>query len=172
MADKAENGVKLGEGKKPLPFQLYKRLCTWMVENGSKESIFSWCFLTLTWNLVCRSKNTINIHRNHIGLENDAMTIQFAHMKTDMMGFEEAVKRHIFANPLDLKICPVLALSVYLVTALLNRSSGKLFAGANQYERFRKHLKDLVDKHKEEIRAMGIDPSDIGVHSIKKGKFQ
>jgi len=31
------------------------------------------------------------------------------------MGFEEAVKRHIFANPLNPTICPVLALSVTLL---------------------------------------------------------
>ena len=97
------------------------------------------------------------------------MTIQFAHMKTDMMGFEEAVKRHVYANPLQPSICPVLALSVYLATVPCGNTNGKLFAGANQYQRFRKFLMDLVKEHSAEIRLMGIDPDDIGVHSIRKG---
>jgi hypothetical protein len=103
QAYKSQSGGKLGEGKKPLPFGLYKSLCKWLIEDGSKESLFSWCFLTLTWNLVCRSKNTVNIHSSHISWENDSLTIQFAHMKTDMQGFEEAVKRHIYSNPLEPK---------------------------------------------------------------------
>jgi len=140
-----------------------------MIQDGSKDSLFAWSFLTLTWNLICRSKNTVMIHRNHISWENDSMTIQFAHMKTDMMGFEEAVKRHIFANPQEPTICPVLALSVYLATTPPDSSSGRLFAGKSQYQRFRKYLKDLVSEHADEIRGMGIDPNLIGVHSIRKG---
>jgi len=140
-----------------------------MIEDGSKEALFSWSFLTLTWNLMCRSKNTVNIHRNHISWENDSLTIQFAHMKTDMMGFEEAVKRHVFANPLIPTICPVLALSVYLAVTPSTNTNGKLFFGSNQYERFRKFLSDIVKNHADDIQAMGIDPHDIGVHSIRKG---
>jgi hypothetical protein len=45
---KAKNGGKLGEGKNPLPFPLYRKLCEWMIEDGSKEAIFSGSFLTLT----------------------------------------------------------------------------------------------------------------------------
>lgn len=165
---KAKNGGKLGEGKQPLPFPLYKKLCEWMIEEGSKEAIFSWSFLTLTWNLICRSKNTTNIHRNHIGWEHDSLVIQFAHHKTDMLGNEEAVKRHVFANPNEPSICPVLALSVYFAT-VPSRTMGLLFKGNNQYERFRKNLLGLVSKHKDAVIAMGIDPDEIGVHSIRKG---
>ena len=166
---KAQTGVRLGEGKKPLPFALYKMLCGWLVTDGSKESIFAWCFITLTWNLICRSKNTVNIHKSHISWEDDAMTIQFAHSKTDMIGTEESYKRHIYANPENPIICPILALSCYLATTPTRGPPGKLFMGTSQYERFRKQLQSLVDDHAEEIRGIGIDPNDIGVHSIRKG---
>lgn len=165
---KAKNGGKLGEGKQPLPFPLYRKLCEWMIEDGSKEAIFSWSFLTITWNLICRSKNTTTIHRNHIGWENDSLVIQFAHQKTDMMGHDEAVKRHVFANPKEPSICPVLALSAYFAT-VPTQTMGMLFKGKNQYERFRKILIGLVTKHRDEVIAMGIDPDEIGVHSIRKG---
>lgn len=165
---KANKGGKLGEGKQPLPFPLYQKLCEWMIEDGSKEALFSWAFLTLTWNLICRSKNTTSIHRNHISWENDSLVIQFAHQKTDMLGNNEAVKRHVFANPKEPTICPVLALSVYLAVTP-TREMGMLFRGNNQYERFRKNLLGLVGKNKDEIISMGIDPGELGVHSIRKG---
>jgi hypothetical protein len=110
---KASTGARLGEGKKPLDFELYKKMCKWLIEDGSKESLFAWSFLTLTWNLMCRSKNTVNIHRSHIAWEGDCMVVQFAHSKTDMRGLEEAYKRHVYANPEEPSICPILALSVY-----------------------------------------------------------
>lgn len=164
------SGTRLGEGKKALPFDLYKKLCEWMISDGSKLSLFSWAFLTITWNLCCRSKNTVHIHRNHISWEGDSLIIQFAHSKTDQQGMNEAFKRHIFANNLSPTICPVLALSVYLATTpISHHQNGKLFGGKNQYSRFRKHLMSLVRSHVDEILSMGIDPSDIGVHSIRKG---
>lgn len=137
--EKGRTGGKLGEGKRPMPFILYRKLCTWMIADGSKEALFSWAFLTLTWNLVCRSKNTTCIHKNHLSWEDDSLIIQFAHQKTDMEGDTDATKRHIYANPEDPCICPILALSVYLATTA-RRESGLLFGGNNQYERFRKFL--------------------------------
>jgi hypothetical protein len=97
------------------------------------------------------------------------MVIQFAHSKTDMRGTEEAFKRYIYANPENPTICPILALSVYLATTPTRGNTGKLFGGTNQYERFRKQLQALVNMHQLEIRGMGVDPKDIGVHSIRKG---
>jgi len=109
---------KGGRGEKPLPYSLYQKRCSWLIEQGNKESIFARSFLTLTWNLMCRSKNTTNIHHSHISWEDDCLTIQFA-------------------NPEKSTICPILSLSVYLST-IPSSNEGKLFGGANQYERFRK----------------------------------
>jgi hypothetical protein len=85
-----------------------------------------------------------------------------------MLGNDEAVKRHVFANPKEPSICPVHALSTYFAT-VPTQTIGMLFKGNNQYERFRKNLLGLVVKHKDEVIAMGIDPDEIGVHSIWKG---
>eukprot|EP00979_Chaetoceros_neogracilis_P018584 scaffold10852_cov1569-Chaetoceros_neogracile.AAC.1 len=103
--EKEAKGSRLSEGKDPMPFALYKRLCAKMMADGSKDAIFAHAFLTLTWNLVCRSKNTVFIHRNHISWDHDALSIQFAHMKTDMAGEDAKHKRHIYANPHCLHIC-------------------------------------------------------------------
>ena len=58
--EKEAKGSRLLEGKDPMPISLYKRLCAKMMADGSKEAIFAHAFLTLTWNLVCSSKNTVS----------------------------------------------------------------------------------------------------------------
>ena len=61
-----------------------------MVEDGSQGAIFAQAFITMTWNLMCRSKNTVHIHLNHITWGSDSMTIRFAHTKTDVEGGDQA----------------------------------------------------------------------------------
>ncbi len=128
-----------------MSFALYKFLCKKMVEDGSKESIFAHTFFTLTWNLICRSKNTIHVHRNHVTWGSDGMTICFAHMKTDMEGGDSAQLRHLFSNPYCLPICVTMAVGKYLST-FLPKDTGMLFDGTS-YNRFQIHLKGLVTKY-------------------------
>jgi hypothetical protein len=50
------------------------------------------------------------------------------------------------------------------------KATGKLFEGGSQYDRFRTLLlKRVVMDHADEIMAMGVDPRNLGVHSIRKG---
>ena len=51
------------------------------------EAIVGHAFITLTWNLVCHSKNTVNINPNHISWYKHALAILFGHTKTDVEGF-------------------------------------------------------------------------------------
>jgi hypothetical protein len=66
-----EKGAKLceqiGEGKEPLPFEVYRAICKWLLEEGDAESIFGHCLLTSTWNLMCRSRNTVYVCLEHMG---------------------------------------------------------------------------------------------------------
>jgi hypothetical protein len=165
---RGDKGSKLSEGKEPMPFELYRALCKWLIEDGSSESMFGHCFLTLTWNLMCRSRNTVYIRLEHMGWENDAMTIQFAHTKTDRAGEDAGHKRHIYANPEMPEICPILSLGRYRLS-FPGMDRGLLFSGASQYDRFRKLLKRVVTEHGDEIQRLGVDPDEIGVHSIRKG---
>ena len=100
---------------------LYRLRCTfhcasgWRQEDGSNESIFGHCFLTLTSNLMmCRSKNTILVQREHIDRSGDAMTIQFTHSKSDREGQDAGNKRHVYADPFMPAICPVLSIATLL----------------------------------------------------------
>lgn len=165
--EKGVTGQKMTEGKEAMPFALYCKLCDWMLNDTGSESIFGRAFLTLTWNLMCRSRNTVYIHRDHITWTDDAMTIQFAHMKTDMQGFDSAYKRYIYANSQNPKICAVNATACYLLFSG-ERNDGMLF-DSNSYSRFRRYMSALVKEHEEELINLGISPKDIGVHSIRKG---
>jgi len=167
MQQKEELGESLEEGKSPMSFELYQKLCQWFVEKGSKDAIFARCFLTLTWNLMCRSNNTVSIRREHIKLKSDCFGVMFAHAKTDQEGFESSYCRHVYGNPKNWIICAHNALGMYL---LINQGSsldvGPLFPGSSQYRRFSKILKKTMEDHKEEMDAMNIDIDDIGVHSV------
>ena len=113
-------------------------------------------------------KNTVSVQREHIDWSGDATTIQFAHSKTDREGQDAGNKRHVYANPFMPAICPVLSIAQYFA-ANPDKESGRLFSGGKQYDRFRKLLGRIVEKHSKEIRRMDIDPKDLGVHSIRKG---
>lgn len=165
--EKEKNGGRLTEGKDPMPFALYKFLCSKMMEDGSSQAIFAHAFLTITWNLICRSKNTVHIHRKHISWSSDALTIQFAHTKTDKEGQDAQRKRHIYANIHNVIICAHTALGKYLA-AFPEQEDGKLF-DKGSYARFGEYLRELCLKHKKEVEQLGINIEDIGVHSIRKG---
>ena len=165
--EKEKNGSRLAEGKDPMPFALYKILCKKMMADPTKEAIFAHAFLTLTWNLICRSKNTVYIHRNHIYWDHDLLVIMFAHMKTSMEGSDSQQKRHVYANPKNISICAVTALAKYLIT-FPAKADGMLF-DKNSYNRFGTHLRKVVKENKDEVERLGIKLEDIGVHSIRKG---
>ena len=65
-AARGQKNARLVEGKEPLPFAVYKAICLWMIQEGDAEHIFGHCFLTMTWNLMCRSANTVNVRLDHI----------------------------------------------------------------------------------------------------------
>ena len=161
-------GMPLGEGKEPLPFELYRAICTWLLEDGSSEAIFAHAFLTTTWNLMCRSVNTVYIRREHVSWVGDSMVMQFPTTKKDKLGRLAGQKRHIYANPDMPEICNVTSIARYLL-AFPDGHEGALFPGQSQYDRFRQFLRRLLDKRADEVRRFGVEPEDIGVHSIRKG---
>jgi hypothetical protein len=112
------------------------------------------------------------IQKEHIvGCVGDAMTIQFAHTKTDREGKGASLKRHlIYANPYMSEICPVVSVGRRYLSSNPTCANGRLFSGTKQYDRFLKLLLGrVVNAHRDEIRHMGIDPQDIGVHLIREG---
>jgi len=73
--------------------------------------------------------------------------------------------RHIYANPIQPKICPILSLGMYWLVFGFdsNPESKHLFPGSNQYERFRKEVQKLL-KFQEMLDTIDV----MGVKKIKR----
>ena len=74
---------------------------------------------------------------NYVQWENDSLVFYFTKTKGDQSGDNSGDPWHVYSNPKNPELCPVLSLAKYLIshTDLLN---GKfpLFHGNNQYDRF------------------------------------
>ena len=110
---KQEGEMKITEGKAPLTFQGYKFLSKKAVQQHTEYSwsIFAWVFLLFCWNLMARCVSVSGIMFDHIGWEGDAMTIIFPKHKGDQEG-EHCAPKHVYANPQNPAICPILAFAV------------------------------------------------------------
>ena len=161
---------KISTGKIPLPFDLYEEICRWMLEDPSPAGRFAHLFLVLSWNLACRSSNTRTIHFHHMRWIQDALQIFFAHMKNDQTGDRPRDPRHVYSNPYNPIIDPILTLISYLLVTPPSNNSTALFPGKDQYNRYSKYLHRLLQRKKDYIeRKYGIKISDIGGHSARKG---
>lgn len=169
--EKQDGDGRIQTGKSPMPFAVYERLNYYLLLEKTTEAVFCRAFLCLTWNLMCRSRNTCTIHLHHIEWQDDCMQIYFAHMKNDQTAERHRDPRHIYANPINPLVCPMLALATYLsVFSISGGRDSSLFPGDNQYKRFTKYMDSLMENYKEDIcRDFGIDVKFIGSHSIRKG---
>ncbi|ETO99546.1 hypothetical protein F441_23039, partial [Phytophthora nicotianae CJ01A1] len=173
LAKEASNGTgRIKTGKDPLMFDLYIFLCKKMLLLPGKDMAFSHAYMVIAWNLMCRSSNAFGIRHSHMEWRGDALQIYFAHMKNDQGGERPRDPRHIYANPLEPSICPIVALGLYWAITVFD-DSDLLFPGSNQYERFRKPLLRLLTQEEEDVAAelkrQGLDPTELGTHSMRKG---
>lgn len=155
---RGQSHARIETGKDPLQFKDLKIICSQLLRSGDREAIFAHLFLLLTWNLMCRSSNTVQLRYNHMRWKDDCLAVLFSHSKTDQGG-EATEPRHVYANPHDFSICLILSLAMYWLLFPPDVSSGKLFPGTNQYERFR-HLV---------FSGFLQDQMNLGTHSIRKG---
>eukprot|EP00924_Labyrinthula_sp_SR-Ha-C_P014698 snap_masked-scaffold_85-processed-gene-0.23-mRNA-1 protein AED:0.28 eAED:0.28 QI:0/0/0/1/1/1/2/0/293 len=119
---------------------------------------------------MCRAANTFSIHYRHLTWKEDALCIIFCHQKNDQAGEKARDPRHVYANPLQPEICPVLPLGMYW--SIFGFGDGaSLFGGNNQYDRFRKGQKRIfsLDEVENQLRRRGLTPEEFGTHSPRKG---
>ena len=76
----------------------------------------------------------------------DTLRIYFAHQKNDQEGTKKRDPRHVYANPLDPAVCPILSLALYLATYPPSSKDNEtcLFPGKSQYKRFAKYFEKLL----------------------------
>jgi hypothetical protein len=155
---------------------LLKLVCKWfLLDRETNDGVFAHCFLLLTWNLGCRVNNTTIIRLQDITWANcfDCFHMLFAHSKTDPTGDNSQYPRHIFANPSEPLVCPVLSLALYFSCCFsggtTHTANSPLFPGARQEHRFSRFLARILEEHEQEVKDLGYELSQIGSHSIRKG---
>lgn len=176
IAKQTQAGMgKIQTGKEPLDFGLYCFLCENLI-NGTYmdrigNTIFAHLFMTVTWNLMCRAKSTTTICWNHLAWSGDALQVFFCHTKTDQAGERPRDPRHVYANPINPSICPILSLGIFLLCYPQARDVPKVFSGNDQYDRFRKILQKLltIDDMEKQLLLFGVTAENIGTHSMRKG---
>jgi hypothetical protein len=96
----------------------------------------------------------------------------FAKLKSHQDGSEEFQGPwYVYSNPHKKRyLCPVLVLARFLLFTYPDTFSGNslLFEGSNSYSRYQKVFARLLLNHAEELRRLGVEPSDLGSHSGRK----
>ena len=181
IADKKSRGVMcITEGKSPLSFGGFARVCIYFVSFANSTThltwqliMFGWLFMVLCWNLIGRSASVGNIMLQHIDWSEDCLKIKLAKHKGDQTGEGLGNEKHIYANPLNPSICTILALAVYIFCKHrgTNVTKQQLFDGSDSEGRFSKLLNKILESIAKESpnTDLGAEITDLGTHSNRKG---
>jgi hypothetical protein len=93
----------------------------------------------------------------HIGWSKDSLIVQEQGHKGDQTG-EAKYWKHIYANPGDPAICPILALAVCVFGGPARDTLGRqqIFLGSNNKDRFSKTLRSIVTNLPEaDLQVLG-----------------
>jgi hypothetical protein len=63
-----------------MPFELYRWLCSYFL---GQAKFFEWAYLTVCWNLMCRSNNVAAIRLSHLCWVEDSLAVALPQTKTD-----------------------------------------------------------------------------------------
>jgi hypothetical protein len=180
VSDLKQTGqMSVFEGKHHLTFHGYcliaQKLFT--IQSGS-QMVFAWPFFILQWNLIARSNTVATTMLEHISWEGDSLIVTTPKHKGDQEG-AKCFPRHVYANPLNPFICPVLALALLTFSKPFKhdfhieneeRKNFPLFEGTNIEGRFceifRTTVKALNDNEESQL---GAKKDVIGTHSARKG---
>jgi hypothetical protein len=188
VSDLKLNGrMPVFEGKYHITFEGYCLLAKALFTTQSfNDMLFGWPFLVLQWNLIARTATVSGIMMEHVGWETDSLLITTPKHKGDQEGVK-CFARHLYANPHNPVICPVLALAVLTFVRVLkhdphcqtevNTSSSstalpnyRIIDGPNSEGRFSDVLqRTITSLPASEIPLLGGEKQQLGTHSIRKG---
>ena len=179
IADQRQAGTRRATvGKQPIGFDAYAEMARAFMQQSSgvncKRFSFAHVYLVLTWNLTCRTDNTAKINLRHLAWHQDCLIITLPKSKTDQTGAKATHEKHVFANPLNPAVCPILALAIYWAILEPNATTDTayplVFPGRQQSARFGTHFRSILTKHSTPIlRNLVTEPGSKGPHGIRKG---
>jgi len=167
--EKQASGMSLEEGKKAMSFDVYKLMCQKLMASEADDAVFTHLFLVLGWNLMVRSDSCAQLKMGHVEWRGDCLAVFLAKSKGDQTGEKSDHPWHVYSNPFEPELCPVLAMAKYLCSNPDIIQNGALFPGNNQYDRFIKSFHHVINENVDEFKALGIEPRDLGSHSCRKG---
>ena len=193
--EKARFGTSLDEGKKGMSISVYKLMCKKLMGMETEDSVFGHLFLILEWNLMARSKNITMLITEHVRWRDDCLFLFFGVTKNDQEGDLCDTPWHVYSNPQEPSICPVLALAKYVFShpdQIGNKSflfpgndqysrydfclrhiqiycSNNIFKSSEIYIRFIKLFHRVIKDSLEEFEALGVTEHTLGSHSTRKG---
>ncbi|KAH9135375.1 hypothetical protein AeRB84_019197, partial [Aphanomyces euteiches] len=99
----------------------------------------------------------------------DALVIKIGRTKNDQEG-KMAWPRHVYANPFEPTICPILSLGLLVFTLGARREGmSALVFDVNVKESFASWLHRICVDEDERMTEIGVSVKDIGTHSLRKG---
>ena len=117
---------------------------------------------------MARSVTVASIMYDRITWENDSLVINISRMKNDQEG-KNSFPRHIYANPENPAICPILSLALLVFTKFTRSGSSRLLLPEKSQDRFSEWLKRTCTTNEANLLAMGLVLDEIGTHSFRKG---
>ena len=112
---KVSSGQSLDEGKKPMSFAVYQLMCRKLLESDQADTLFAHTYLVLEWNLMARAHMIAGMDVAHVEWGQDSLLFFFGKSKRNQTGEDADRPFHVYSNPENPEICPVLALANYLV---------------------------------------------------------
>ena len=107
-------------------------------------------FLTMEWDLMVRSENCVNMHVQHIQWRSDSLVYYFGTSKVNQTVDRSNDTWHVYSNPNNPTIFPVLNLAKYFFSHLdILTTNSKLFTGNHQYEIFLKIFRKIINDNIE-----------------------
>lgn len=176
VAKKKQIGeMKMSEGRSPLTFEGYRLIAqkALHIEDNFNTMSFAHTFTLLTWNLMARSVSIADLKFCHISWEMDALIFNIPKQKNDQEG-ARAYPRHVYANPDDPIICPVLSIALKLFCSVhisnLSNDTMNVFPGNHEESRYSEWLQNLLKNLSvDETMLLGTAIEEIGNHSFRKG---
>jgi hypothetical protein len=142
-------------------------------QKGSWEWMwFGWAFIIFLWNLMARSCSIGNIMLQHLRWADDCLIVRLPKHKGDQEGERSLLMdRHVYANPLELSICPILSLAVLVFCKGFREAGGKqqVFEGTRTENKFSDMLSVILKGLSDSVQALlGANIKDIGTHTPRK----
>ena len=168
---KAKKDGRLDEHKaEAIPFGLYRQICALAINGGN---MLVWVWSILQWNFMCRSISIDSLGFHNFTVGEDCLKGTFDYTKADQSG-ERVNAKHIYANPMDPIVCPLLSLGVW--TALEQDSLAqheKLFLRQKRQDgtassRYCSQVGHLLKENVDVVRAF-MRPEHVNVHGLRKG---